>query len=34
MANFCHDTIEEVAFLIGNGVNESFQLEIDYIKID
>jgi len=33
MANFKGDTMEEVAFLIGNKVKESFQLEIESISL-
>lgn len=33
MANFEGETMEEVAFLIGNKVKESFQLEIESISL-
>jgi NADH dehydrogenase [ubiquinone] 1 alpha subcomplex assembly factor 1 len=33
MANFSHNTISEIAFLIGNKKEEKFQLEIEKIEL-
>lgn len=33
MTNFCHDSLEEIAFLIGNKKEEHFKLLIDVISI-
>lgn len=34
MENYPGKSLEEIAFLIGNKRNESFRLEIDYIKLN
>ena len=33
MSNYPAETLEEIAFLIGNKKNESFELKIDYIEL-